>query len=77
MYTCIEIIIAIAFNIPFPRYQRHSQTTDITHFAIVFHYDITTKALEICETQSITYDVIAKTTAKCVMSVVRRVKSRF
>ena len=23
-----------------------SQTTDITHFAIVFHYDVTTKELE-------------------------------
>ena len=23
-----------------------SQTTDITHFAVVFHYDVTTKALE-------------------------------
>ena len=24
----------------------NSRTTDITHFAIVFHYDVTTKALE-------------------------------
>ena len=23
-----------------------SQTTDITHFAVVFHYDVTIKALE-------------------------------
>ena len=23
-----------------------SQTRDITHFAVVFHYDVTTKALE-------------------------------
>ena len=54
-----------------------SQTTDITHFAFVFHYDITIKALEtLWSTANITYDVIMKN-AKYVMSVVWRVKSRF
>ena len=50
-----------------------SQTTDIKHFAVVFHYDVTTKALE---TQLITYDVIMKNNSKVcdVHSLVCKIK---
>ena len=37
-----------------------SQTTDITHFAVDFRYDVTVKALETYEAQLTTYDVIMK-----------------
>ena len=40
-----------------------SQTTDITHFAVVFHYDVTIKALETLRSK-ITYDVIMKNNGK-------------
>ena len=39
-----------------------SQTTDIRHFAVVFHYDVTIKApvWKHYEIQPITYDITAK-----------------
>ena len=40
-----------------------SQTTDITHFAVVFHYDVTIKALEILRSTA-NYDVIMKNNGK-------------
>ena len=55
-----------------------SQTTDITHFAVVFHYDVTIKAMETLQsTANYSYDVIVNSekTAKCVMSLVWRVPS--
>ena len=33
-------------NRPFPSILMDCQTTDITHFADIFHYDVTNRALE-------------------------------
>ena len=41
-----------------------SQTTDITHFAVVFYYDVTLKHWKHYEAQLITYDVIMKNNGK-------------
>ena len=37
---------------------------DFTHFAIVFHYDVTIKALDYYKARLITYDVIMKNNGK-------------
>ena len=48
--------------------QTDSQTTDITHFAVVFHYDVTIESLEILRSTAKkkvnAYDVIMKNNGK-------------
>ena len=41
-----------------------SQTTDITHFAVVFAYDVTIKALDTLRSTAYNYDVIMKINCK-------------
>ena len=41
-----------------------SQTTDITHFAVVFNYDVTIEALEILRSTTNAYDVKMKNNGK-------------
>ena len=43
-------------NRPFPRFLIESQTTDITNFACVDHYDVTIKALETLQSTAYWYN---------------------
>ena len=67
---CVSFSIDYFRDIPMD-----SQTTDITHFAVVFHYDVTTKALKHYEAQLITYDVIMKNNGKVRMSLAYKINS--
>ena len=54
-----------------------SQTTDFTHFDVVFRYDVTIKALETLWSIAIYllhHDELNTVTAKCVISIVWRLK---